>query len=108
MVNYETVREIAFELPNVEDGLSYGAPALKVDGKRLFVRLREDLNAVVIKTTFEEREELMNADPIVFYITDHYRDYEWVLVDLGAVSRPSLAAMIKRAHSLALNENSKK
>ena len=60
-INYETVRQIARALPNVEDGRSYGAPALKV-GKTMFVRLREDINAVVLKTTFEEREELMAAD----------------------------------------------
>lgn len=57
---YETVREIALALPNAADGLSYGEPALRVNGK-LFIRLREDLNAIVLKTMFEEREELMAA-----------------------------------------------
>ncbi len=61
-INYETVREIALALPNVEDGLSYAAPALKVGGK-LMVRLREDLDAIVVLTTFEERDELMAAEP---------------------------------------------
>ena len=60
-IDFDAVREIALELPRVVDGLSYGAPALKVNGK-LFIRWREDLNAVVVKTTFEEREEMMAAD----------------------------------------------
>ena len=67
MSTYETVREIALALPNVEDGLSYGAPALKVGGKELFVRWREELDAIVLKTTFDEREDLMAADPDVYY-----------------------------------------
>ena len=39
MIDYETVREIARQLPNVDEGLSYGAPVLKVAGKHLFAGL---------------------------------------------------------------------
>jgi len=101
MIDFETVREIAHQLPNVEDGLSYGAPALKVGGKHLFVRLREDLNAIVVKTTFEERDELMAADPAVYFITDHYLNYEWVLVSLENADVDGLRDLIARAHRLA-------
>ncbi len=100
-IDWEVVREIAFQLPNVEDGLSYGAPALKINGKHLFIRWREDLNAVVVKTTFEERDELMAADPEVYFITDHYLNYEWVLVSLENVGENALGEMIRRAHRLA-------
>lgn len=97
---YDTVRQIALALPNVEDGLSYGAPALKV-GKKLFVRLREDLNAIVVLTTFEEREELMAAEPETYFITDHYLNYEYVLVSLERVGEDALADLLRRSHSLA-------
>ncbi len=103
-IDYETVRETALALPNVEDGLSYGAPALKVNGKHLFVRWREDLDAVVMKTTFDEREELMAADPNVYFITDHYLNYEYVLVNLKTVSRETLTDMIRRSYTLALGK----
>ena len=43
-INYDTVRQMALALPNVEDGMSYGTPALKVKGQ-LVVRLREDLDS---------------------------------------------------------------
>lgn len=97
---FKTVRQIALALPNVEDGLSYGAPALKV-GKKMFVRLREDLNAIVLLTTFEEREELMTAEPETYYITDHYLNYEYVLVSLQRVGADALADLLRRSHSLA-------
>lgn len=100
-ITFESVRQIAHELPNVEDGLSYGAPALKVGGKTLFVRWREDLDAIVLRTTFEEREDLMAADPDVYFITDHYLNYEYVLVKLQAVTRDALTDMIRRSYTLA-------
>lgn len=99
-INYETVREIALALPNVEDGLSYAAPALKVGGK-LMIRLREDLNAIVVLTTFEEREELMAAESTTYFITDHYLNYPYVLVNLDSVTEDALRDLIRRSYELA-------
>ncbi len=100
-VTYEEVREMALALPNVEDGLSYGAPALKLNGKQMFIRLRDDLNAIVLKTTYGEREELMAAEPSIYYITDHYLNYEYVLVSLENVDVDALEEMIGRSYDLA-------
>jgi len=107
-IDYETVRQIALALPNAEDGLSYGAPALKVNGKHLFVRWREELDAIVLRTTFEEREELIATDPDVYFITDHYLNYEYVLVNLKKVSREALEDMIRRSNNLATAGKKKK
>ncbi len=100
-VNYETVRRIALAFPNVEEGMSYGTPALKVKGK-LFVRLREDPDSLVIKMPFDQREELMAADPATYYITDHYREYEWMLVRLSKVSADALRDLLHVAYREAL------
>jgi hypothetical protein len=40
-VAFDDVRKISLAWPEVEDGTSYGTPALKVR-KKLLVRLRED------------------------------------------------------------------
>jgi len=40
-VTFDDVRKIALAWPEVEDGASYGTPALKVR-KKLLVRLRDD------------------------------------------------------------------
>jgi len=100
VITWDDVREVALRLPNVEDGTSYGAPALKAGGTHLIVRWREDLNAIVVKTTFDEREGLMAEEPDVYFITDHYLNYEWVLINLATVARDALEAMIARAHRL--------
>src|SRR5215469_12588382 len=78
-VDFAAVREAALRLPGVEDGTSYGTPALKVRGK-LLVRLKEDGESFVLIVDFDTRDILMRADPETFYITDHYRGYRAVLV----------------------------
>ena len=99
-MTYETVRKTGLALPNVAEGTSYGTPALKVKGK-LFVRLRPDLNAIVIRTPPEQREELMAGDPEKYFITDHYRDYPWMLVSLAKVSVDELRDLLNMAHRAA-------
>ena len=44
---------------------------------------------------------MMEEDPKVYYITDHYLNYEWVLVSLEHVSRDVLPDLIKRSYDLA-------
>jgi hypothetical protein len=61
-------------LPEVEEGTSYRTTAFRRRGK-LFIRLREDPDSLVIRMLPEQREEMMAADPGTYYITDHYRDY---------------------------------
>lgn len=96
-VTYETVRHIGLAFPNVEEGTSYGTPALKVKGK-LFARLREDPDSLVIKMPFDQREELMAGDPETYYITDHYREYPWMLVRLSKVHADALRELLQIAY----------
>jgi hypothetical protein len=90
-ITYETVRRLGLAFPNVEEGTSYGTPALKVKGK-LFVRLREDIDSIVIRMPFDQREELMAADSETYYITDHYRDGEWMPLRLSKVHADAAAS----------------
>ncbi len=92
-VNYETVRQIALTLPGAEEGTSYGTLACKVAGK-LFARQHQDGESLVIRVDFEEREELVSADPEKFYITDHYLNYPWMLVRLSKVRREQLSDLL--------------
>jgi len=71
-----------------------------VNGK-LIVRLKEDGDSLVVGTTFEEREEMMAADPETYYITDHYLKYPWVLVRLSRVHPDAMRDLLGRAWRLA-------
>ncbi len=97
---YETVREIARELPGVVEGVSYGTPAFRV-GKSLFVRQHQDGISLVIKIDTDERAMRIRADPDTFYITDHYLNYPWMLVRLSKVDVDDLRELLNDAWRLS-------
>jgi hypothetical protein len=90
---FAPVRQAALRLLEVEEGTSYGTPALRVRG-RFFARLREDGELLVLRTDFDSRDAVLRAQPKVFCITDHYRDYPAVLVRLSAVRQPQLRELL--------------
>jgi hypothetical protein len=99
-MTFADVVKLAASIGKVEESTSYGTPALKLDGK-LIVRLKEDGDSLVVGTTFEEREEMMAADPETYYITDHYLKYPWVLVRLSRVDPDAMRDLLGRAWRLA-------
>jgi len=96
-MTYDEVRKLALQLPNVEEGKSYGTAALKVK-KKLFVRLKEEGDVIVLKMPFDQREAMMAEAPEKFFITDHYLNYEWILVRLPKVTAPEMRDLLKLAH----------
>ena len=95
-MNFGDVRAMALAWPGVEDSTSYGTPSLKVKGKFL-TRLREDGDTlVVLEVPPEERELLIESDPAVFYVTDHYRDWPTVLVRLSAAAPDIVESLLRR------------
>jgi hypothetical protein len=98
-VTFEAVRLAAKALPGVVVSTSYGTPALKVRGK-LLARLHQDGECFVLRADLLDREILIQSDPAVFFITDHYRDYPWILVRLLTVDPEALPDLMKRAWRL--------
>src|SRR5438132_8036878 len=92
-VTFDTVRQIAQGLPGAEESTSYGTPAFKVKGK-LFARQHQDRESLVVGVDFDQREEMMSADPEKFYITDHYLNYPWMLVRLTKVRPDELRDLL--------------
>jgi hypothetical protein len=100
-VTYDTIRRLALTLPDAQESTSYGTPAVKVK-RQLFLRLHQDLDKIVLKMPFDRREELMAGDPETYFITDHYRDYPWVLVSLAKVHPDALRDLLNTAYRAAL------
>lgn len=100
---FDNIREIAQALPGVVDGTSYGTPALKVGGK-LIARLHQSMDCLVLRSDLLDREILMQSAPDAFFITDHYRDYPWILVRLGVVEKSALPDLIERAWRLVASK----
>jgi len=95
-VTFDDVRKISLAWPEVEDGTSYGTPALKVR-KKLLVRLKEDGDSLVMfGVPPDERDMLVESKPKVFYFTDHYRDYPVVLIRLSKTTRATVEPLLRR------------
>jgi hypothetical protein len=95
-VDWDTVRAIALALPGAVASTSYGTPAFKVGGK-LFVRLHDSGDSIVVRIEQAERAMRLRADPKAFYITEHYAPYPWMLVRLSAVRRDDLADLLEES-----------
>ena len=105
-VTFAAVRKIALSLDNVEERMSYGTPGFRVGGV-LFLRFHQDGESLVVRTDFDQRAELLAADPAAYYITDHYLNYEWILVRVSHVRRDALHDLIRWAHKSAAVEKRK-
>ncbi len=103
LVTFDKVREIALALPKVDEGTSYGTPAFRVSGK-LFVRLHDDRESLVVRIDSDERSMRMKAEPETYYITDHYRDYPWILVRLASVNVDDLRDLLEDAWRLCASK----
>jgi hypothetical protein len=99
LVTFDSVRELALALPQVEEGPCYGTPAFRVKGK-LLARLREDGETLALHVDPYERDGLLAQDPQVYYITEHYRNYPMVLVRLPAVDPDELQELLEKAWTI--------
>lgn len=92
----EEMREIVLAFPGAEEGVSYGQPSFKVNGK-FFTRLRaEDQSLVLLDISYDEREMLMEAEPATFHLTPHYKDYPSVLARIESLHPGSLHNFLDR------------
>jgi hypothetical protein len=100
-IGFDTVREIGLALPDVEEGTTYGSPALKTRGEMftcMAVHSSAEPGSLAIRIDFDQRDELIAADPDTYYITDHYVDYPSVLIRLSRVKRDALRDLLLMAH----------
>ncbi len=84
------LRRTLLVLPGVEEKLCFDTPAFYVN--KYFVRLKEDGETLVVHTLM--RDEWMEKDPGAFFITDHYINYDYVLVNLQTVSPDDLKQLL--------------
>jgi len=92
-------------LPGIEASTSYGTPSLKVAGK--FLARIKDAEILVVHCPLEEKSFLMQADPAVFFETDHYTGYPAVLVDLQAADDATIAGRARESPVAPLHPHSR-
>ena len=100
MVGIEVVRELSLALPGTEETTSYGTPGFMVR-RKLFARLREEGDVLVVKVDRDERAALIDSEPDVYFVTPHYENYGFVLVRLNAVEENELREILTESWRLA-------
>jgi hypothetical protein len=99
--DFDTVRKIGLALPGVEESTAYGSPALKVHGTILAgmaINRSAEPGSLMVRVDFDDRAELLAADPDVYYVTDHYAPYNAVLVRLSRVRPDVLRDLLGMAY----------
>jgi len=101
MPTWADVVAIAARFPQVEEGTSWGTPALKVGSRGMICRLRTEPDALVLRVIdMGEREALLQGDPDVFFTTPHYDGYPYVLARLDRIDPVELAELLEDAWRL--------
>ncbi|WP_199620760.1 MmcQ/YjbR family DNA-binding protein [Paenibacillus alkalitolerans] len=92
---FESFRKMALSLPGVAESVSYGTPSFKLKDK-LLARFHEDEASLVLKMDFETRDFLLRVNPETYYITDHYKNYPYVLVRMRNADLKELNGHLQR------------
>jgi hypothetical protein len=109
-LDFDEVRKIAMALPDVEESTIHGAPSLKVRGKLLTcpaIHRSAEPHTLAVRISFDQRAELMAAEPEIYYVTDHYVNYPTVLVRLPRIHRDALNDLLGIARLFVISKNKK-
>jgi hypothetical protein len=100
-IDFDIVRSIGLGFPGVAESTAYGFPALKVQGKLLAcipANRSAEPGSLAVRMDVADRAELLAEAPDVYYVTDHYLDYNAVLVRLSRVTPDMLRDLLGMAH----------
>jgi hypothetical protein len=103
-MTFDAIRTMALALDNVTEATSYGTPAFKLGGA-MIARLRDDIGALVVRMSIEDRQELMAEDPETYFISDHYLNYPYILVNLARVHPDAMRDLLKGACKMAAGDS---
>ena len=99
--NLSRVRAIATKLTDVEETTTFGWPAFKVKGKLMawFPKKKEvEEGSLAVRVSILERDHRIFANPKVFYVTPHYKDYDAVLARIEHLSAAELRELLESSY----------
>jgi hypothetical protein len=95
------IRKAAAGLPDVEITTTWGAPALKVRGKMFVcqaINKAAEPDSLVVRMDMAQRDALIEEDPAVYYLKEHYVNYPCVLVRLSRIHPDALRDLVQTAY----------
>jgi hypothetical protein len=89
-------------IPGTDERLWFNQPSVFVHDRFLSKTHHREDAAVLQVGSMEMRDMMLEAEPKLFYITDHYRKFPFVLIRLSALTKTVLKEMlVGRAAQLA-------
>ena len=95
------VRALAAKLPDAEEGTTFGFPAFKVGGKTFawFPKKKEvEPGSLGVRMSIMEREFRIAAQPAIYYVTPHYKDYPSILARVDLLTDAALRELLESGH----------
>jgi len=86
---------LSLTLPQVSDTTAWGNPCLKAYGK-MWCWWSPYTDAAVFKCALDEREMLIEADPVTFTLHPHYASHALILVRAGYIDPAWATARLTR------------
>ena len=83
-------------LRDLETGTSYGTPALKYR-RKLLLRIKDGATLALACGTVDEKERLIEMAPEIYYETDHYKGWPYVLIRTDVIGDEELGQRLTDA-----------
>ena len=102
MVTLAKVLETGLTLPGVDQGTTFGAPALKVHGNVMAcvpTNKQAEPNSFLFRMDRTQRAAMIAEQPSLYYAPPHYQDYDAVLVRLDRLTPELLPSLLAMAHN---------
>lgn len=94
---HRAVGAIALALDGVETAPFFGFPAFKLNGHLLACPAGHpsaEMNSLIVPVPFEQRDELLAADPDVYYVKPHYVNHAVILVRVARIHPDGLRDLL--------------
>ena len=102
MLSRAEARRIMLAIPGTDERLWFRQPSVFIHD-RFLSKVHDKEEAVTLQVgSMEMRDMMLEAEPRLFYITDHYRNFPFVLIRLSALDKKTLKEILAgRAAQLA-------
>jgi len=100
-------RKIALSVEGASEGPYFGKPAVFV-AEKFLTRVHTKEEAMVLAVgSMEMRDVMLEAEPKLFYITDHYKNFPYLLARLTKLDKATLKDLLN-ARLLQIASKAKK
>jgi hypothetical protein len=87
-------RKIALAFPGTSEGPYFNKPAIFV-GEAFLTRVHQKEDAMVLAIgSMEMRDVMLEAEPRLFYITEHYKNFPYLLARLSKLDKATLKDLL--------------